>query len=248
MVTSPAWAKKQSAEPVKASKNSLKKRKIMLINISEVDMNGKRKLDYHFKVVKLACDFKLIYIDGTPGNDGFGQKLFDHIMNNHGFCNEGVLMVAKRCVSQADNSVLANANNSFPWRVIIRLVGEEGSKHESRLSILRAFQVFIVRTDNTKFGYAYIVNKESNLTLAVDMNLEPMDHYIHDMVIINLMCRVFENTGSGWYYAGNTESALDFFSGSTFPHYAIEQQGYPSFNINGGGYAPSFNLPIEDGV
>ena len=65
-------------------------------------------------------------------------------MNNNGFCNKGVLMVAKRRVSQADNLVLANANNSFPRRVIIRSVGEEGSTHENRISILRALQVFLV--------------------------------------------------------------------------------------------------------
>jgi hypothetical protein len=39
-----------------------------------------------------------------------------------------------------------------------------------------------------------------------------------------------------------------FFTGPTFPPYAIEQLGYPSFNINGGGYAPGFNLAIEDGA
>jgi hypothetical protein len=185
-------------------------------------MNGKCKLDYHLKiVVKLACDFELIHIEGTPGSDGFGQRLIDHITNNNGFRNKGVLMFAKRHVSQADSSVLANADNSFPRRVIIWSVGEEGSTHESRISILRALQAFLVQTDNNKFEYAYIVNKESDLTPVVDTNLEPMDHYIHDMVIINLMCRVFEDTGSGWY-AANTKSALDFFSGPTFPPYAIE--------------------------
>ena len=45
MVTSPTRAKKQSAEPAKASKNSPKKREITSINLSEADMNGKRKLD-----------------------------------------------------------------------------------------------------------------------------------------------------------------------------------------------------------
>ena len=247
MVTSPARSKKQSAEPAKASKNSPKKREITSINLSEADLSGKRKLDYHVRIVKLACDFELIYIDGTPGNDGFGQRLFDHITNNNGFRNEGILMVAKRRVSQADNSVLANANNSFPRRVIIRSVGEEGSTHESRLSILRALQSFLVRADNNRYGYAYIVNKESDLTPAVETDLEPMDHYIHDMMIVNLMCSVFEETGSGWY-AANTENALDFFSGPTFPPYAVEQLGYASFDINGGGYAPGFNLPVEDGA
>jgi hypothetical protein len=134
----------------------------------------------------------------------------DALTNNNGFRKEGVLMVAKRCVSQADNSVLANTNNSFPRRVIIWSVGEEGSTHENRISILRALQAFLVRTNNNKFGYAYIVNKESDLTPVVHTKLEPMEHYIHDMVIVNLMCRAFEDTGSGWYTA-NTESALDFF-------------------------------------
>ena len=45
MVTSPTQAKKQSAKPAKASKNSPKKREITWINLSEADMNGKRKLD-----------------------------------------------------------------------------------------------------------------------------------------------------------------------------------------------------------
>jgi hypothetical protein len=67
--------------------------------------------------------------------------------------------------------------------------------HENRISILRALQAFLVQTDNNKFGYAYIVNKESDLTPTVDTNLEPMDHYIHDMVIVNVMCRIFEDTG-----------------------------------------------------
>jgi hypothetical protein len=58
---------------------------------------------------------------------------------------------------------------------------------------LRLLQAFVVWTDNNKFGYAYIVNKESDLTPAVDTDLEPMDHYIHDMVIVNLMCSVFED-------------------------------------------------------
>ena len=247
MVSSPTRAKKQSGEPVKATKTSPKKKAITSIRLTEADMSGKRKLDYHLKIVKLACDFEMIYIDATPGSDGFGQKLFDHITNNSGFRAEGILVVAKRRVSQTDNSVLSNANNAFPRRVIIRSVGEEGSTHESRLSILRALQAFLVRTDNNKFGYAYVINDDSDLTPAVETDLEPMDHYIQDMMIVNLMCSVFEETGNGWYTA-NTEHALDFFSGPTFPAYAIEQLGYPALGINGGGYAPGFNPPVGDGA
>jgi hypothetical protein len=247
MVTSPARAKKQSVEPVKASKTSPKKRAITSIQITEADLNGKRKLDYHLRIVKLACDFELIYIDATPGTDGFGQKLYEHISNNNGFRAEGILMVAKRRVSQVDNSVLYNASNTYPRRVIIRSVEEGESTHESRLAILRALQTFLVRSDNNKFGYAYIVDNDSDLTPPVEADLEPMDHYIHDMIIVNLMCSVFEDTGNGWY-AANTGSALDFFSGPSFPPYAIEQLGYPTSGINGGGYANGFNLPVEDGA
>jgi hypothetical protein len=174
-------------------------------------------------------------------NDGFGQKLFGNITDNNGFRDEGILMVAKRRVSQADNSVLCNANNTYPRRVIIRSVGEDGSTHASRLAILRALQAFLVRTDNNRFGYAYVVNDESDLTPTLEKDLEPMDHYIHDMLIVNLMCSVLEETGSGWY-AANSDSALDFFSGPTFPPYAIEQLGYPASGINGG------TLPVQDGA
>jgi hypothetical protein len=163
MVTSPA-RKKQIGVPVKATKKSPKKT-VASIQLSETDLSGKRKLDYyHLRILKLACEFEVIHIDGTPGNDGFGQKLFGNITDNNGFGDEGILMVAKRRVSQADNSVLCNANNTYPRRVIIRSVGEDESTHASRLAILHAVQAFLVRTDNNRFGYAYVVNDESDLT------------------------------------------------------------------------------------
>ena len=235
MVTSPARKKQID----KATKKSPKKKAVASIQLSEADLSGKRKLDYHLRILKLACEFEVISIDGTPGNDGFGQKLFANITDNNGFRDEGILMVAKRRVSQADNSVLCNANNTYPRRVIIRSVEEEGSTHASRLAILRALQAFLVRTDNNRFGYAYVVNDESDLTPTLEKDLEPMDHYIHDMLIVNLMCSVLEETGNGWY-AANSDNALDFFSGPTFPPYAIEQLGYPASGINGG------TLPIQD--
>jgi hypothetical protein len=58
---------------------------------------------------------------------------------------------------------------------------------------------------------------------------------------------LFEDTGSGWY-AGNTNYALDFFSGPAIPAYAIEQLRYPIWGLSSNGYAPGFNLPVEDGV
>jgi hypothetical protein len=94
-------------------------------------------------------------------------------------------MVAKRQVSQADNLVLSNANNMFPWRVIICSIGEEGPTHASCLAILCALHAFLVQTNNNKFGYAYVVDNELDLTPAAEADLEPMDHDIHDMMIVN---------------------------------------------------------------
>jgi hypothetical protein len=74
-----------------------------------------------------------------------------------------------------------------------------------------------------------------------------MDHFIHDLMIVNLMCLIFEDTRSGWYEA-NTEYALDFFSGPAFLAYAIEQLGYPTLGLGIGGYTPNFNLKVEDGT
>ena len=76
-------------------------------------------------------------------------------------------------------------------------------------------------------------------------DLEPMDHFIHDSIIVNLMCSVLMDTGNGWY-AENAECALDFFSGPTFPTYAIDQLGYPAGGIDVNGIAAHFNLPEND--
>jgi hypothetical protein len=52
---------------------------------------------YHLKKLKPSPNFELIWIDATPGNDGYGQKLYDHITRDRdeGFCDNGILMVAK---------------------------------------------------------------------------------------------------------------------------------------------------------
>jgi hypothetical protein len=63
MVTSPARKKQID----KATKKSPKKKAVASIQLSEADLSGKRKLDYHLRILKLACEFEVIYIDGTPG-------------------------------------------------------------------------------------------------------------------------------------------------------------------------------------
>jgi hypothetical protein len=68
-----------------------------------------------------------------------------------------------------------------------------------------------------------------------------MDHFIHNSMIVNLMCCIFQDTGTGWY-AKNTKCTLDFFSGPTFSTYAIDQLGYPDGSIDVNGIAAHFNL------
>jgi hypothetical protein len=244
MMTSPTRDKSKKVSPVKKSP---KKKVITSIQVTEADMKGKRKLDYHLRITKLACDFELIYIDATLGNDGFGQKLFDHITNDAGFRAEGILAVTKRRVSLEDSSVMTNVKDTYPRRMMIRSVDEGTSTHASRLAVLRALQAFLVRPENNKFGYAYVVDDASDLTPTHEADLEPMDRFLHDETIVNMMCLVFEGTGPGWY-AANRLSALDFFSGPNFPAYAIQQLGYPVNGIDFGAYAPGFNPPLNGGT
>jgi len=64
-----------------------------------------------------------------------------------------------------------------------------------------------------------------------------------DNLIINLINAIYENVDDGWY-AHNQETATEFFGDMPYPHYAIEQLGYPdSTEIGGGRFAPAFNLP-----
>jgi hypothetical protein len=74
-----------------------------------------------------------------------------------------------------------------------------------------------------------------------------MDHYIQDDMIVNIIDIVYEDTDVTWY-DNNRESALTFFSGPTFPQWAIEKLGYPMEGITRSGYAAGFNLAAERNV
>jgi hypothetical protein len=76
-------------------------------------MKQKRDAAYNMKIMKFLPDFKVIWVDGVPGNDGWVQPLFDYIANQGGFKEEGVLCVARRRTNQENNHVLTNANNTY---------------------------------------------------------------------------------------------------------------------------------------
>lgn len=225
-------------------KESPKKKEFNKIRFTEDTLKQKRKPAYYLKILKLRPDFELIFIEHSmPGTDGYGQKLFEHIRDNDGFRDEGVLMVVHRRVSQANNGVLSNARDTYPRRAIVRLVNDI-STHASCLDILHKFRAFLMLPDNNKFGYDYVVNDASDLTPTnPEAPLEPLDHYLQDDMIVNIIVNVYENANQTWYN-NNTENASDFFTGPTFPQYAIDQLGYPADGIPGQhGIAPGFNMP-----
>ena len=230
--------KKGKSPPEK--KESPKRKEISKISFSAGDLKQKRKPSYFLKIVKLHPDFELIFIDATPGTDGYGQRLFDHITNDNGFRDEGILLVARHRINRENNGILTNVLNGYPRRSIVRMV--DTSTHESRLAILRALSAYLMLPDNNKFGYDYIVNDASDLTPAATEDFESMDSFIQDDMIVTIMINIFENTDQNWY-GNNRASALDFFGGPTFPQYAIDMLGYPSEGIEQNGFARGFQPP-----
>jgi hypothetical protein len=124
-----------------------------------------------------------------PGNDGYAQDLFNHITDENGFREFGLLMVASRHVNQATNEELKNTRNNYARRCIVRAL-DGPSTPESRLAVLHAFQLFVSRPKFNKYNYHYMVDHESDLTPKDDANLVVMDHFILDDVIVNFIIPV----------------------------------------------------------
>lgn len=236
--------KNVAAMPAQSMKQSPKKKILGNVRIKQEDMNQnqkKKKLSYHFKILKLKPDIELIWIDAAPGNDSYAQDLFNHITDENGFNEFGLLMVARRRVNQATNEELKNTRNSYARRCIVRAF-DGSSTPASRLAVLHAFQLYVSRPEFNKYDYNYTVDHESDLTPEDESNLVAMDHFILDDVIVNFMIPVYEETDANWY-SKNMDSALDFFSGPSFPAYAVEKLGYPSDGPGNPGFAAGYNLP-----
>jgi len=244
VVTARGKGKNETSLPAQPIKHSPKKKLLSTITIKQEDINGKRKLGYHLKIIKMKPDFEVIWVDATPGDDGFAQGLFNHITNENGFREFGLLMVTRRRIDQANNNELINTKNKYARRCIVRALDGE-STHESRLEILHAFQAFLMRPEFNKFNIPYAVGDDSDLTPHAEADLQAMDHFILDATIVNLICTVYDETDTNWYNK-NRASALDFLSGPLFPTYAVEQLGYPSSGLDRNGIAASFNMPTVE--
>jgi hypothetical protein len=163
-----ATTPKKNSRPLPAKKESPERKDITKIRFSEEDMKQKCRPVYCLKIVKLQPDYELIFIDSTPGTNGYGQKLYDHIKNEDGFHDKGVLLVIRHHISQNDNNILTNMRNNYPRRVIVRLV-DNNSTRESHLTILSAFKTFLSLPKNNKFGYDYVVNDTSDLSYTFQL-------------------------------------------------------------------------------
>ena len=98
-------------------------------------------------------------------------------------------------------------------------------------------QEFMMKPENNRYSYEYIINKTSDLTLANEQQLEPANAYILDYSIINIIMAIFKTANENWYI-DNIEIANDYFADQPYPCSAIDQLGFPE---TGGAFHPGFN-------
>ena len=71
------------------------------------------------------------------------------------------------------------------------------------MGILMILQEFMMRLDNNQYSNDYIINEISNLTLANKEQLEPINAYIPDYSIVNIIMAIFktadENCEGVWW-------------------------------------------------
>jgi hypothetical protein len=113
VVTPRGKGKHETNLPTQPIKHSPKNKLLSTITIKQEDITGKRKLGYHLKIVKLKPDFEVIWVNATPGGDGYTQDLFNHITNENGFREFGLLTVTRRHIDQTTNNELINTKNKY---------------------------------------------------------------------------------------------------------------------------------------
>jgi hypothetical protein len=81
--------------------------------------------------------------------------------------------------------------------------------------------------ENNKFGYAYIIDDDSDLTPPNDQR-ELMDaYYMLHHQLLNFIQEVLEGTDQS-FYQNNTDIANDFFTGPAYLQCTIDAFGYPA--------------------
>jgi hypothetical protein len=203
-------------------KSSPKKKDMTSIKLSKA--KPMRRPTYVFKIMKLKADIEVIWCEKTPHDDAFIHPLIKDIEENDAFRDHGIVGITRRRAGRLDNSLLTNGIDGYPRRLIVRVVDE--STHESRTAILMVLRQFMMRPENNRYSYEYAVNEASDLTPADEDMLEPVNAYIPDYSIVNIITAVFETADTHWY-ENNIEIANDYFADQPYPRSAIDQLGFP---------------------
>ena len=95
----------------------------------------------------------------------------------------------------------------------------------------------MMKPENNRYSYEYIVNETSDLTPANEHQLEPTNAYIPDYSVVNIIMAIFETADENWYI-NNIEITNDYFVDQPYPHSAIDQLG---FLETSGAFHPGFN-------
>ena len=189
--------------------------------------------------MKLKADIEVIWCEKSPHDDAFLHPLIHEIEDNAGFCEHGIIGISHHQAGHHNNMLLFNSADGYPHHLILRVVDE--STHESCMGILMILQEFMMKPENNRYLYEYIINKTSNLTPANEQQLEPANAYIPDYSIVNVIMAIFETDDVNWY-VGNIEIANDNFADQLYPRSAIDQLGFPE---TGGEFYLGFNLPTN---
>jgi hypothetical protein len=115
------------------------------------------------------------------------------------------------------------------------------------MAILMLFWEFMRRPEHNRFGYDYLLNEHSDLTPLNPTLLEPVNAYIPDTSIVNIITAIYEIDDDTWYQ-NNLDIANDFFPDRPFPVYAVaEMLGFPKGgnDDDNNPLAPGFNPPDD---
>lgn len=214
-----------------------KRRAVGDINVTP--QKGMRRSQLTFKIVKCAADIEIIFLEKNPGTDAYSHNLQTAVNEDGYLKGEGVLFAVRRRRGVDDNEVMLNQTDRYPRRVFVRAVDE--STHTSRLAILTVMQAYMLRPENNRYNAEYIVNDNSDLT--DEHNLETVDHYLQDSVIVDTIIGMYEDTDDTWF-ASNRGLARRFFSGPIYPRIAIETLGFVNADDNadnGGAFHENFH-------
>ena len=145
--------------------------------------------------MKLKADIEVIWCEKSLHDDAFPHPLIREIEDNARFRECGIIGISCCRAGHCDNTLLFNSADGYPHHLILCVVDE--STHESRMGILMILQEFMMKPENNRYSYEYIINKTSDLTPANEQQLEPANAYILDYSIVNTEVKL--RTGRSYF-------------------------------------------------